>query len=881
MTRASLLLSLCCAAPLIPWTGCKNRPADDDTGLPDWPVIEPAALEAGSADGLLELPVGTPLAAYTGRSAFFGGATVDGRDSDWAVNFMPSTGVQTGVPLRAIWLRSGDQHAVLIKIDIAYAFDGLVVALEQSIAEATGIDVSGQVVVMTSHSHSSYGDFSQAHFLYLGHDRFNRDVFERIVAQATAVAEEAHAALVPAAIGVGVDPGFDPDAEIATLRREEHMGLVDAYGVEVTEDYRDPNLYLLRIDASQGTEDVEDDEPLAIVFAFGIHGTVMGDSNPLISTETTGAIELKLANHFDHPVTLMHVQTDGGDMSPAGGQSEFARMELLGERAAPRILDLWEQVETTTAPLVLETVVRTVPMGRDMTVTRNGQVDWSYPPYEEGYEPDMVIYGDDGEPASPFDEFVARYGAALCGDDSIEIPFVSMEVDVFPYNSCALVDLVAALFPYIFYTDLYYDMEFPLWETRSTMVGALGLDAVPVTRVGEGTTLEQVVLGFIPGEPCTLLGRMFQKRMADEQGVTTAIPIGYALDHEGYVMTTDDWLRGGYEAQINIWGPLEGEYILERLLETAELLQTDVAEDPMWPDYVHQDYPEFPLEPVEPDASPGCGTVPDEIYEVLWTRDGWVPDAAQPPAVVRRMVDVAHMLWYGGDPAVDLPTVTLQREVTPGAGDFADVLLPDGEPLTDRGYDMILSYTPDPLVEPYGGADRHHIWLVEWQAVTDRPSLDHAAGLETGRYRFAVRGQCPDPADGEYPFDGIGYQITSDPFTVTGEDALEVTLVAQEGANLDLAVAYRAAPRGFRLLHADSDYRTPTPVVGGDAPPAVTVEVLDAGGSVVETLADLDAPASGDASAVSVALDGVPAGEVTLRVIDAFGNDGTLAVTIP
>ena len=856
---------------------------DDDDTTSGWPEIEPTELRAGRADGHLELPVGLPLSAYTGRSNLFGGGGGDdGRDSAYVVDFAPSTGVQTAIPIHVVWLESGGQQALLVKIDIAYAFDGLVNELEAAIGEATGEDVTDQVMLMTGHSHSSYGDFSQAHFLFLGHDRYNREIFERIAEQTAALASEAFEGLEPAAIGVGLDPEFDPDDEIFRLRRSEHFGLVDDFGVEVGEGYKDPNLYLIRIDASQGTADAADDEPMAILFGWGMHGTVMGEDNSLVSSESSGAVELKLANRFDHPVTLMHFQVDGGDMSAAGAQDDFARMELIGERAAPRILDLWEQVETTTEPVKLEALVRTVPMGRDIRVTRNDTVDLYYLPYEEGYIPDLEVFDADGVPLNPYDEFIAEHGAGLCGDDSIEIPFVGMGVDVYPYNSCAVLELVAALFPFAFYTDLYYEMEFPLWETRSTMVGALGIESVPVTVAGEDPVMDRVVMGFLPGEPCTLLGRAFQKRIQDEQGVGTAIPVGFSMDHEGYLMTVEDWMRGGYESQINIWGPLEGEFILERLLDLTELLGTDLAEDPAWPDFADQEYPPWPLETAAPDLAPGCGTVPDEMPEYLWSRDGWMPEQPQPDPTTARVSGLNHFVFLGGDPVIDLPRITLQREQTEGAGDFADVLLPDGQSLTDRGYDMILGYTPDPLVEIYEEVDRNHYWLVEWQAVTDRPTLGHAAGLPVGRHRFVARGLCTDPADDEYPYGGHEYVVASEPFEVTGDDAIALSLADQQGGQLTLSASYPAAGRGFRLLHPISDYRTATPLMGGDDDPSVAVDLLaaDGQGAPLLILEDVPAPADGDASSVDVDLSSMPTGSYLLRLQDVFGNTGTLAIQL-
>ena len=864
--------------------GCKKDPdGDDDTAPPDWDEIEPAQLSAGTADSTLKLPVGVPLTGYTGRCSLFGGTdSADGRDSSYAMAFDPSMGVHTAMPVRVVWLEAGDQVAVLVKADLVYAFDGLVVGLEQAISEATGVDVTDRVFLFTGHSHQSWGDFSQAHFLFLGHDRYQVEIFDRIVMQTTDLAVEARASSQPAAIGIGLDPQFDPDDEIFHSRRDDHLGLVDDWGVTVEDGYKDPNLYMVRIDASQGTPDPGDDDPMAILFGFGIHGTIMGENNAMASTESSGAIELKLENLFEDPLTLMHFQVNGGDMSASGVQDDFARMESVGEIAAERIKAFWETVETSTDPIRLEGLVRTVYLGRDMRVTRDGAVDLHYLEYDEDYEPDLIVYGEDGLSVNPYDEFIAPYGAGLCGDTSIDLSFVGMGVDVFPYNSCADAELVAALIEISFHMDEFYELEMPLIESTSTMIGALALDAVPVTVAGEGTSTQNVVFGFIPGEPTTMLGRSYQKRMLDRHGVETSIVVGFAMDHEGYIMAVEDWMRGGYEAQINIWGPLEGEYIIDQLIELSELATTSVAEDASWPEYQDQMYPEWNQDAVPPDAAPGCGTVPETIYEYLWTRDSWKPQAAQPDATIPRVSGMAHFLFYGGDPAIDLPVVTLQVEQTPGTEDWTDVLLPNGLPLTDRGYDMMLSYTPDPLVEPYEGQDRHHNWLVEWQAVTDRPDMDSMAGMPAGRYRFSAAGLCTDPADTEFPFGGVPYEVVSDPFEVTGTDALSVSLTTQTGTSVELSAAYLASARGFRLLHLDSHYRTTTPLVGGLGSPVVTARLFpEGGGDALVEITDIPATASGDASLVQVDLAGQSAGNYQLQLSDLFGNTGAVAITLP
>lgn len=857
-----------------------DQDADADEPIePEWPEIEAAELRAGAATATLDLPVGLPMAGYTGRCWFFDGEPVDERDAPYAHGFVPSTGLQTRIPANVVWLEAGDQRAIIVKLGLSYAFDGLVSAFEAAIGAATGVDVTDQVIYMTDHSHAAYGRYSQAHFLFLGHDRFSPEVFDRVVRQVTALAEQAQEQAEPAAIGLGVDPDFDPDDEIFRSRRSEHHGLVDAFGETIEPGYKDDSLYLLRVDASQGTADLTDDTPIAIMFGWGMHGTILDQDNPLLSSEAMGAVELELEERFEGPVTAFHFQVNGGDLSPAGVQDDFARMESIAEVAVPRILELWEATETGTDPIRLEAAARTIHQGLDIRVRRDGAVDWYYPEYVDGYEPDLETVGDDGVPLNPFDEFMAPYGASLCGEAVPEIPFVDIGVEALPYASCILLDQAGPLlFPTIFHTSQVYELEYPLWETRSTMIGALALDQIPVTVLGEESRTEQVLFGFFPGEATTMLGRAFQYGAAEDRGLGTVVPVAFSMDHEGYLLTVEDWLRGGYESSINVWGPLQGENILEATLELAELVSSSVAEDPSWPYFEDQEYPDWTYdETVVPVVSTSCGAAATTIPETLWTRDGWRPAGAQPPATVRRVADVAHFLWLGGDPAVDLPNVVLQRETSPGSGEFADVLLANGQPLTDRGVDMIVSFTPDPLAVEEEGDAQDFYWLVEWQAVLDDPSLDQMAGLPAGNYRFLVRGHCADAGDSEYPFEGLPYELTSDPFAITGEGLVDVTIVEQTADTLRLEAAYTAAARGFRLLHMESDFRTSTPIVGS-ASPLVTVEHWTSGGSptLVESWTDIAATANGDVSEIEVSLSSPLPGSGQIRVVDAFGNVGSV-----
>ncbi len=79
--------------------------------------------------------------------------------------------------------------------------------------------------------------------------------------------------------------------------------------------WKDERLSLLRVDAADGT-------PIAAWFNFGIHGTVEGGDNAMISGEAPGHIAMHL-NATEGGPLWMFGQGAGGDVSPAGRFDSF------------------------------------------------------------------------------------------------------------------------------------------------------------------------------------------------------------------------------------------------------------------------------------------------------------------------------------------------------------------------------------------------------------------------------------------------------------------------------------------------------------------------------------------------------------------------------
>ncbi len=788
----------------------------------DAPPIVPGAPMAGAAEARLELPIGTPLSGYTSRCGCFGGdGKADRRDSAYTTRFAPSAGIQTPIPLKAFWLSNGDQDLVVLKVDLIYSFDGLTKELEQRLSVATGKDMAGKVVLATNHSHNAYGDFSDAVQFYLGSDRFNYEVFTRIADQAEAVAMAAHDGMEPARLGVGYAKDWDPQDRVYRDRRPDNDALQFFPDIPAGR-YKDPNLTMMRIDRLDGS-------PIGVLFNFGVHGTALGADNPMVSVDAPGHVEHVFQERFDQPVVVALLQGGAGDASPAGSDDFYANMETVGAYAADALTSLWERIPTSSEPVRLESATRAVAeTHQDMRVTRGGTVDFRYTPYDEDAEPDNVVWNADGSLAAPLDEFNVPYGAAFCGEDPPYLPGFA-PAEAFPYSQCVEVSKLLNVIGG-FFQLAPEEKVLPLFNSTTATVTASRIGPLPIAEADGTTTTDDFFMGFFPGETTAMFTEQFRRRAKNELGYGHSMAVGYAQDHEGYLLIPEDWLQGGYEIDINVWGPLQGEHLMEQLLTMSEQhLATDVVETNdacgayQPPDYAAKGG--WTLPTLAPDLTPEAGTAlaepPTYLYSPLYSDDereaGIVP-AVAPSDVVPRVQGLVEFAWEGGDPGVDYPVVTLQRLE---GRLWEDVLTPSGRPVA-MGPDILLTHTPNPL-NP-SETLQQHTWYAAWQAVG---SVEDRAGVPFGLYRLHVEGHSYAGGSTTYPWAKEPYSVDSPAFEVVPAD---LTVDLSGG---DVRAWMQAPARGYRLVELDGNVRGANPLAGDTA---VVTRVYRSGDTTTERL---------------------------------------------
>ncbi len=767
-------------------------------------TLQAGVPQAGVAEGKLDIPVGTPMGGYSNRCFFLGGAsTIDDRESQYAEAFATSAGVQTSIMAEALWLDNGDQEWILLTIDSIYSNDELVREVERQIQTATGIDVYGKVVISASHTHHAPANYSDQISFYLGGDRYNEEIFQRYSTSLSALAIEAFENKVPAKIGFGTVHDWDPNDRVYRDRRGENDDL--QFWDDIDGSYKNPELWMLRVDDL-------DDNPLGVFFNFGIHGTSLGSGNPLFSVDAPGHLEFAFQERFDQPIVVGHFQGGGGDVSPAGTSEHghpYARMEGISEFAVDAFYDLWLSIPTSDQSFTLETVTRSITQGQeDIRVTRNGTVDWYYPPYQEDYEPDLQIYDADGNILSPLDEWNTQYGAVFCGYDEPFISTGTIGAYIYTYNGCIKVDMMMGLLGGVFnFAEFLPDgAPLPLPSSVKAQTTALKLGPVSILKEDGAVVNEDLFMGFFPGEATSYYVRHYRDRVLDELGYSNVILGDYAQDHEGYLLIPEDWLRGGYEPNINLWGPLQAEHLMEQHIEMANLLETDLLEDanPSG-EYDSTAYPERPLPTYAPDTTLLAGTVAEILSEDFYTPLD-TPVQSQPDPILPRVQGLAQFTWEGGDPAVDDPTVVI--EFKNADGDWVELQSNSGRTVDETTPDVLLTHTPTPLA-PFEAAQDHQ-WWAGWQTVAPTSPNEDRMGLPVGEYRIHVYGHHFVGSESTYPWSVEAYEITSAPFVVE-----PATLTIDSDAVLsELTVSLDGPEWGYRLIDIAGSSQGTNPPLG-------------------------------------------------------------------
>ena len=322
------------------------------------PATASDGLRAGAASADITPPIGTPMFAYTARSAVAGGhvdrpmqIVADPDQHLYAKSFVPSRGIHTRLRSRAIVLERAGLKYAMVQTDLG----GIPYAVTNEVAKrvaSAGI-AEQRLLISATHTHSATGPIWPADnggYAALGGDMFDPRIFELTVQGIAESILKANGDLRSAKLGVGTvqvrdasrNRAFEPFKRNKDIPKDE----AGARGVSI-----DPDLSVVRVDDAK-------DRPIAVWSNFAIHATSFGDGNLLFSGDNPGyteeIVERELAKRADgREVVNVWTNASEGDISPNGGPdslggepaqhvtSSFGSAHMAGRRVADGVLGAW------------------------------------------------------------------------------------------------------------------------------------------------------------------------------------------------------------------------------------------------------------------------------------------------------------------------------------------------------------------------------------------------------------------------------------------------------------------------------------------------------------------------------------------------------------
>lgn len=278
----------------------------------------PGCLAAGAASLDVTPPVGVPLAGYGGaaRRLFLPDLLDRHPLAFW---FKPSEGVHDPIRARALVLEQGTVRLLWISVDLVGVDPQMVEDLKADLG-ASGLSYAS-IIVSASHTHSGPGAFVRSGlFELVALDRYAPAVRQRLldgIARAARLAEERKR---PVRVGAG---------------RGELRGITRSRVNLPT----DPEVGVLKVVGETGA-------PVALLWNFAIHGTVLGPRNRFLSGDVMGAASETLERLLRVPV----LYTNGAvaDVSPS--QKGWAGVRETGAELARAVRAVWDRTPLERFP---------------------------------------------------------------------------------------------------------------------------------------------------------------------------------------------------------------------------------------------------------------------------------------------------------------------------------------------------------------------------------------------------------------------------------------------------------------------------------------------------------------------------------------------------
>jgi hypothetical protein len=401
----------------------------------------------------------------------------------------------------------------------------------------------------------------------------------------------------------------------------------------------------------------------ALVFAYAVHSTALGIEDLTLSRDVAGAIEEHVEARFDHPVLALFFNSWGADMSPGSPE-----VQLEPGASQPDGYERMNKVGAAVADAI-----------------RVGVADIQWEEDPEVFAAVHRVYLNRTAIGYPDAVFPFQYGGVFCGGTAgTDCDPLTTEVDL---------DKRCIPFP----------PDHPVPPQTEISAGRIG------------------TLAFVtfPGEPGTLLAEKLLGLLRERYAESNVMLFGYTQDYTGYSILEDDWVQGGYEASGALWGPRQGEYLVEASASVFE--RTVVSRsipDPLAP---------APLPPFDVEAyTPYMPAVGEQVGII----EADVSTSYGP-------TDIVTFTVAGNDPWLGAPTATLTN------ADGEPIVGANGQRIDSNGYGFWVDMRPSPRYSEVRNApSRKFSWTFSMPAAQTVPGL--MPDLRGRAYRLHVSIPTPD-----------------------------------------------------------------------------------------------------------------------------------------
>lgn len=716
-----------------------------------------APLRAGLGLAAMDYPIGMTLGGYGTRR---------GNISPYQKKMGGSSGVYERQYFKALTLDNGRDALILVRLPTIFPTDFIHHGVVKRVAEVTGRDISRHLILTANHSHCSparfwtilpgrgFGSLGMDDYLYESYKRMVDSIAEAVVASLNE--------LKPAKLSYVIDENFDPQNRINRDRRQSN----DCLAIDGThlpagqcKKFKDPFLFMMRVDDFTAPADPK---PMALLVNFAAHGTIDGGTDTYSTGDTGTGVELAGQDLFEaetgKKIEVMFFQGMAGDVSPAGddlGHQHQTQQYVLGSRVyRDWIKKYWDELgQKLTDTVEFEIVQQRIPISRSEIGYRDDEF-WSVGKNSGQADAQLEIGAPRRGPH--------RFGAFQCGAARTDLDDTDPDTKIVDGKlGCVLV--MESL------------VGWPLTEFTKTHLAAFRIG------VGSGASKRNLVVPTLPGEPLSAVGVDLVNKMeaklnqisrdAGRNETYDVVVFGYSQDHQFYLTLPEDWYQGNYETTMCVWGPKFAEWLISKSVKLAETLATPETENlknnikPFW----------FPEAFTQPFRKP-----------LVTARDA-IRVTKQPGAEWKRSTKQT-VTWIGGDPAIDMPRVMLQRKGD--NGQFADVATPTGRAFSDERHNIQLDWENPDLNNPNSNLPNENRWTA---TIEDGPRL---AG---GTYRVRITGrrcvsdECRAFAENRSDAASEAYELTTEPFDVTSADIVVHPIAETPGDPRATAVA---APEG-------------------------------------------------------------------------------------